>query len=1290
MTCDPNQSEFLTPNIDKSVVSSIVYSVTSTVANNFFNSCKDVQFAGAHAIDPICASTSCTPEKLLRGIGSQSPFPVNFVITPDPANPTSNTGGKQPFNQTFYPCNESVPRRGSDTGGPACSCLDCESSCVAPPEPPVPQPPPQIFGLDAWWVGALFLFIGLVLVFAACETITYLYHRRRAAAVIEDKRDHLKDGSSQVTDALDADESASPRRPNCLVRLQAKLEDLLCQMFTWLGRLVARHPYITLLISLSISIVLAAGLSMFTVTTNPVELWSPPTSRSRLEKDYFDTNFAPFFRTEQIIIRPRNQSNFVHKSLFPASGKMLVGPALRKSFLEEVLKLQKMIQHFSVYSKEFGKNITLEDICFKPLAPDNLECGITSPLEYFQSDLATFNETLRLVGIVMADYLDHLLFCANSPVSTGGSFPNKTVSCLGSSSMPILPAVVFGGFNGTNYNGSQSVVLTFLVNNDPNPRSEQVRKAELWEAEYLRILRRWAKENADLATISYQAERSVEDEINRQSEADVSTVVISYIVMFIYVSIFVAYYRSCRTILVDMRITLGFGGVLIVILSVVASVGLWSYIGTPATLIIIEVIPFLVLAVGVDNIFLLVHGFEVEAADADRLLREEAARLSQATFRSADLSAQSVTGGSKLMRTVATSPQLNSAIKNVVETRISRTLGRVGPSLLLSSVAESVAFFCGSLTSMPAVRVFALYAGMAIAFNLLLQLSAFVALMTLDSRRWAARRFDVFCCFGLNDTLEETDVSRTFVNEDAQRNSTTERPTAQMNSVSLNSNALDDVRLSNLMLSEKQLNVSNSMPWLHRAIAHGFTPFLLSRWVRPIVIVLSLAWACIAIAIIPNGTHIGLDQRLSVPEDSYMLDFFNALATDLRVGPPLYFVVTDGHSYNDTAGQNEVCGTVGCPQNSLMGRISDASKLSAYSWVAQPASSWIDDYFDWIDPDGSPYCCRMYPNLTNFCPDTAPLDACVTCPVELIDGRPSAKNFTGYLGRFLDQNPGTECTKGGRAAYHYAVSLGPGNSVGATYYMTYHAVLENPDDYVDALKGARMVADEVNAQWRANRSIPRRSSYPPQDYVYPYSVFYVFYEQYLTIVNEAVIQIAVCLLAVSVVTFLLLGLNLLATLMVLLGVAYIVLSLLAMMVLWNIDLNALSLVNLVVGIGISVEFCAHIVRAFTISVEPTRLARAKASLAEMGNSILSGITLTNLGSIAVLAFAKSRLFQVFYFRMYLGITAFGAYTGLIFLPVVLSYIGPGLNKALAHKNSKRPLEHDLTNHVTDEDDHRNR
>lgn len=62
-----------------------------------------------------------------------------------------------------------------------------------------------------------------------------------------------------------------------------------------------------------------------------------------------------------------------------------------------------------------------------------------------------------------------------------------------------------------------------------------------------------------------------------------------------------------------------------------------------------------------------------------------------------------------------------------------------------------------------------------------------------------------------------------------------------------------------------------------------------------------------------------------MPTDSYMLDYFNALNNDLRVGPPVYFVITEGHNFTTLDGQNQVCGGTGCYNTSLLEKISSAA-----------------------------------------------------------------------------------------------------------------------------------------------------------------------------------------------------------------------------------------------------------------------------------------------------------------------------------------------------------------------------
>lgn len=92
--------------------------------------------------------------------------------------------------------------------------------------------------------------------------------------------------------------------------------------------------------------------------------------------------------------------------------------------------------------------------------------------------------------------------------------------------------------------------------------------------------------------------------------------------MFVYVAAAMAVFPRGRGLLhgamelpLHSRAGLAAGGVAIVAAAVLGALGVCGWAGVWGTLIILEVIPFLVLAVGVDNMFILVHAMRRQRRD---------------------------------------------------------------------------------------------------------------------------------------------------------------------------------------------------------------------------------------------------------------------------------------------------------------------------------------------------------------------------------------------------------------------------------------------------------------------------------------------------------------------------------------------------------------------------------------------------------------------------------------------------------------------------------------------------
>ncbi|KAK3998282.1 sterol-sensing domain of SREBP cleavage-activation-domain-containing protein, partial [Cladorrhinum sp. PSN332] len=740
-TCSPDQSLFInvTKTMDKNgktLVTELDQLISEEYGTGFYNSCKDVKFGptNSRAMDLIGGGAK-NYTNLLKFLGTErlggSPFQINFPVEyPEPGM------GARPM--VPKKCNDEDPNF-------RCACIDCPAVCPALP--------------DIEEAGSCHVGSWACLSFASIFTYSVLLLSALAAwgGNIAWRR-HTKRRNERLRLLADAapsdDEDEGDLTQNGAMfdrpQRQYAINTWCDSAFSRLGHVAARFPAITIVSSLLVIFVLSAGLLHFDIEQDPARLWVSPTSPAAQEKAFFDAEFGPFYRAEKIFLV--NDTN-------PEGS----GPVLSYDTLIWWMGVEKSVLQL----KGRKYDITFQDLCLKPTGD---ACVVQSVAGYFQDDPDMVEED---------GWKSRLRTCAESPVE-----------CRPEYGQPLEPNMILGGLTESgDPTEASAMTVTWVVNNHPEGSPELDRAMDWEESLKLRLLAIQDEAKERGLRLSFSTEISLEQELNKSTNTDAKIIVISYIIMFLYASIalgsttltFRDFVNNPALALVESKFGLGVVGIAIVLMSITASIGLFSWFGLKATLIIVDVIPFIVLAVGVDNIFLIVHEFErVNISHPD----------------------------------------------DVVEIRVSRALGRMGPSILFSAITETISFALGAFVGMPAVRNFAIYAAGAVFINAILQVTMFISFLTLNQIRKENAQADCFPCIVVKS-------ARIHLNE---QNS----PGARYYE-------------------------APSESLLQQFIRRTYAPRLLGKTTKSIVIAVFFGIFSIAIALLPT-VQLGLDQRVAIPD----------------------------------------------------------------------------------------------------------------------------------------------------------------------------------------------------------------------------------------------------------------------------------------------------------------------------------------------------------------------------------------------------------------------------------------
>uniref|UniRef100_A0A8C1TDG6 Patched 1 n=1 Tax=Cyprinus carpio TaxID=7962 RepID=A0A8C1TDG6_CYPCA len=790
---------------------------------------------------------------------------------------------------------------------------------------------------------------------------------------------------------------------------------------------------------------------------------------------------------------------------------------------------------------------------------------------------------------------------------------------------------------------------------------------EAWQRKYTEVVQQSVSINSSQKVLTFTT-TTLEDILKSFSDVSVIRIASGYLLMLAY---------ACLTMLrwdcAKSQGAVGLAGVLLVTLSVAAGLGLCSLLGISFNAATTQVLPFLALGVGVDDVFLLAHAF-------------------------------SETGQNKRIP---------------FEDRTGECLKRTGASVALTSISNVTAFFMAALIPIPALRAFSLQAAVVVVFNFAMVLLIFPAILSMDLYRREDRRFDIFCCFvspcanrviqlepqaayadssaessryspppsyskhsfaqHTQITMQSTVQLRTEYDPRTQAYYTTAEPHSHISVQPYSPDGASSTRdlLSQFGESSLRCLEPPCSRWTFASFAEKhYAPFLLQPTTKVVVIFLFLALLGVSLY---GTTRVrdGLELTDIVPRETGEYDFIRA---QFRYFSFYYmYVVTQKADYAQIQPQlyelHQRFGTV---------------KYVLREENGQLPHMWLHYFRDWLqglqeafDKDwqagritqgnyrnGSDDGVLAYKLLVQTGRRDKPVNMNLLTRQRLVsaDGIINPNAFYIYLTAWVSNDPVAYAASQASIRPHppewlhdrtdsipvSRLNIPAAEPIEYAQFPFYLNGLRETPQFVEAIESVRSICSNYSRQ-----GLP---SYPNG---YPF----LFWEQYVGLRPRLLLSISVVLACTFLVCAVFL-LNPWTAGIIVLVLSLMTVELFGMMGLIGIKLSAVPVVILIASVGIGVEFTVHVALAFLTAIGD-RNKRAILALEHMFAPVLDGAFSTLLG-VLMLAGSEFDFIVRYFFAVLAILTVLGVLNGLVLLPVLLSYFGPYPEVSPADGRSRLP------------------